>query len=198
MGMTVSLSTRSAAGRRTLLVAVAVVVIALLAVLALALARGRPEERGALAGGRAPAFNLLTFQGGRFNLAEHAGGPVLVYFWASWCLPCRDEAPIIQRLAAEYEDRGYAFVGVNIWDAEKDARAFVQQYGLTFATVADQKGEVYLDFGVERLPTAIMLGPGLQVERRFLGQLREPELRALLDGVRPVDGVRPAGAGQRG
>lgn len=178
-----SLSTRLAAGRRSIFIVAAAVVVVLLVVLGVALARGRSEDQRVLAGGGAPEVRMATLQGGEFNLGEHAQGPVFVYFWASWCLPCRTEAPLIQRLWREYQGRGYTFVGVNIWDGEKDARAFVQEYGLTFPTVADQKGEVYLDFGVERLPTAVMLAPGLKIDRRFVGQLGEPELRTLLDGV---------------
>lgn len=178
-----SLSDRLVVGRRTRFVAAAAVVVVLLVVLGVALARGRSADQRALAGGRAPEVRLATLQGGSFDLRQHADGPVFVYFWASWCLPCRDEAPVIQRLWGEYEARGYTFVGVNIWDAEQDARAFVQRYGLTFPVVADRKGEVYLDFGVERLPTAVMLAPGLTIDQRFLGQLGESELRTLLDGV---------------
>src|SRR5205823_4885119 len=111
---------------------------------------------------------------------DHAGGPVVVYFWASWCTPCAAEAPLIQRLYEEYHARGYTFVGVNIWDAEKDARAFVEEHALTFPVVTDRGGKVYLAFGVENLPMAFFLRPGLQIDQRFLGQLQEPALREML------------------
>ncbi len=154
---------------------------ALLVVLALALGRGRAEETGGVTGS-APTFSLPTLQGGRFALGEHAGGPVFVYFWASWCTPCKAEAPIIQRLwEQEYKGRGYTFVAVNMWDTEQDARKFVHEYGLTFPAVRDEGGKVYLAYGVERLPMAFALRPGLMVEERFLGTLEEEQLRELLD-----------------
>jgi cytochrome c biogenesis protein CcmG, thiol:disulfide interchange protein DsbE len=167
--------------RRAVFLAAAGVLSALLVVLALALDRGRAEETGGVTGS-APAFSLPTLQGGNFALAEHATGPIFVYFWASWCTPCKAEAPVIQRLWEQhYKDRGYTFVAVNMWDTEQEARRFVQEYGLTFPAVRDEGGKVYLAYGVERLPMAFGLRPGLIVEERFLGTLEEEQLRELLD-----------------
>lgn len=131
----------------------------------------------------AAAVTLTTFAGERFRLGDHAEGPVFVYFWASWCEPCKAEAQLIQRLAPEYVAQGHTFVGVNIWDGEADARAFVQRYGLTFPVVRDADGAFYLALGVERLPMAFFLRPGLEIQRRVLGELREPALREALAAI---------------
>lgn len=127
--------------------------------------------------------SLTTFAGERFRLRDHAGGPVFVYFWASWCEPCKAEAQLIQRLAPEYLAQGYTFVGVNIWDGEADARAFAQRYGLTFPVVRDADGAFYLALAVERLPMAFFMHPGLEIDRRVLGELREPVLREALASI---------------
>jgi cytochrome c biogenesis protein CcmG/thiol:disulfide interchange protein DsbE len=167
--------------RRAVFLAAAGVLGALVVVLAIALERGRAEQTGGVTGA-APGFSLPTLQGGTFTLGEHSDRPVFVYFWASWCTPCKAEAQVIQRLwEREYEARGYSFVAVNMWDAEEDARRFVEQYGLTFPAVRDEGGKVYLAYGVERLPMAFALKPGLLVEERFLGELEEQQLRELLD-----------------
>jgi peroxiredoxin len=158
----------------------AVPVAALLVALGLGLARGRSADPAP--GPRAaPAFSSTTLGGETFVLDEHANGPVLVYFWASWCTPCAAEAPVIQQLWGEYRDRGYTFVGVNIWDGEKDARAFATRYGLTFPLVRDTDGTVYLNYGVQQLPMAFFVRPGGEVEERYLGQLEEAGLRRMLD-----------------
>ena len=169
--------------RRTIVLVAGILVAALVAVLAVALARGRTaEDASATALGDPVAFDLPLLQGGgRFRLAEHAGGPVFIYFWASWCAPGAQEAPVIQRLAAEYRDRGYAFVGVNIWDAEADARRFAEAQHLTFPLVTDPGGKTYLAYGVQTLPTAFVLRPGLETDRKFVGALSEAQLRELLD-----------------
>lgn len=167
-------------GRRAVILGVAVPLGALLVALGLGLARGRSADP-APGPSEAPTFSATTLRGERFALAEHADGPVLVYFWASWCTPCAAEAPVIERLWSEYGGRGYTFVGVNIWDGEKDARAFAERYGLTFPLVRDADGAVYLGYGVQQLPMAFFVRPGLQVEERYLGQLEEPALRRMLD-----------------
>jgi cytochrome c biogenesis protein CcmG/thiol:disulfide interchange protein DsbE len=156
----------------------------LLVVLGIALARGIGNRDGSTEStvSEAPAFSLPAFDGTTFSLSEHAGQPVLVYFWASWCEPCKTEAPLIQRLwEQEYRDRGYLFVGVNIWDGSKEAQEFAKDNGLTFPVVRDQENKLYLDFGVESLPMAFFLRPGLEVDRRYLGELNEDDLRKMLD-----------------
>ncbi len=171
------------------IVAAFALALAVVGVLAAGLGRDASSEApaapvpGAASVGAAADASLTTFAGERFRLRDHAGGPVFVYFWASWCEPCKAEAQLIQRLAPEYLAQGYTFVGVNIWDGEADARAFAQRYGLTFPLVRDADGALYLPLAVERLPMAFFLRPGLEIERRVLGELREPELRAALASI---------------
>ena len=133
---------------------------------------------------RASEFSLPTLDGGEISIADHAGGPVFIYFWASWCAPCEREAPLIERLWGEFEPLGYTFLGVNILDSEREAQRFVERHGLTFPTLFDGDGDVYLEFGVNGVPEAYFLSPGLEVERKFLGQLREREFRDMLEDIR--------------
>lgn len=180
--------------RRARLVTVAVGLLLALVVgtLALAMSRGigSPSAGRSDVGGRQmPPFTLNRFDGAPFDLQQHASGPVLVYFWASWCVPCEAEAPVLQRLWPEYRQRGYTFVGVDIWDAESDARRFIERHGLTFPVVADADGRVYVDYGVAALPDAYFLEPGLRARTRYQGALTEQTLRKLLDEL-----ARPGGA----
>lgn len=178
--------TRRLSGRALAAALTGVAILAVVAVLGVALARDSGGNRLLVSDGEqrpAPAFALPTFGGERFSLANHAEGPVFIYFWASWCRPCEVEAPMIQRLWEELRGQGYTFVGVNIWDLERDARAFAQDHGLTFPLVRDP-GSVSVAYGVERLPMAVFLRPGLQIDRRVLGELREQELRELLTRLR--------------
>ncbi|MDA0352279.1 MAG: TlpA disulfide reductase family protein [Chloroflexi bacterium] len=128
-------------------------------------------------------FDLPRFDGSRFILSEHATAPVFIYFWASWCGPCEDEAPVIQKLWPEYEALGYTFVGVNIWDGEDAAREFVNRHGLTFPVVIDGDGTAYLDYGVISIPEAFFLKPGLVVDRKYIGVLTEAPLRERLAAI---------------
>ena len=133
----------------------------------------------------APAFTLTQLDGGTFDFARENQQPVFVYFWASWCVPCQTEAPVIEGLWREYRDRGYVFLGVNMWDQPEDARQFVSEYRLTFPIVADEARAVYVDYGVQGLPTAFFVAPGGAVRSQFSGLLDERTLRGLLDEIAP-------------
>ena len=166
----------------------------LAAVLAVAVSRdvGAPELGIAETGFEsATPFELPALDGGSFALADYAERPLFLYFWASWCAPCAREAPLIQQLWPEYEAAGYVFVGVNMLDGERDARAFATLYALTFPLVTDVAGTVYLDYGVYGLPESFFLRPGLTVQEKFIGELTETELRSMLDAL--VEGSPEAG-----
>ncbi len=177
---------------RALIAAAGLALVVLLAVFAIAMRQGigGPDEGRVDAGGRTmPAFTLQQFDGQPFVAADHARGPLFVYFWASWCIPCQQEAPVIQKLWPEYRDRGYTFIGINIWDAESDARRFIQQYQLTFPLAPDAGRAVYVDYGVSALPASFFLDPGLRARTRYQGPLDEATLRGLLDEMARGEGV---------
>ena len=97
------------------------------------------HQRGAppLASGSAPEFDMTTFDGQRITLADLKGKPVVVNFWASWCIPCRDEAPGLQRAWEQYHDRGLVVLGVDYVDTDADAKKFLAEFGQTYPNGAD-------------------------------------------------------------
>ena len=192
---------------RLLTAGIGLVLVLLMGTLAFAISRGIGSTTDGRSDGRGrqmPPFTLARFDGQPFELASGTGGqstgrgggegsgPVFVYFWASWCIPCQAEAPIIQKLWPEYQQRGYRFVGVNIWDAESDARRFIEQQKLTFPVVADTDGRVYVDYGVAALPDSYFLEPGLRARARYQGAITEDTLRRLLDELAPPASGKPA------
>ena len=128
-------------------------------------------------------FFLQDLSGKTFHLAEHSSKPIFLYFWASWCAPCRDEAPIIQKIWPEYERKGYLFVGVNVWDSEEKARKFVNEYDINFPIVIDE-GNTYIDYGVYALPEAFFLSKNLKIDAKYIGSLSEDQLRGRLDKIK--------------
>ena len=171
---------------RLLVIGVGSALLALIAVLAIASLRDVGQEPlGEVDPGieRAAEFTLPALDGAEISIADYADRPIFLYFWASWCAPCEREAPLIERLWREYEPLGYAFLGVNILDSEREARRFAERHGLTFPSLLDADGEVYLEFGVNGVPEAYFLSPGLQVQHKFLGELRESEFREMLEAI---------------
>ncbi len=90
-----------------------------------------------LEAGAAPQFELKTFDGQTLRLAELKGKPVVLNFWASWCVPCRDEAPALQAMWEKYKDQGLMVIGVDYVDTEPEAKKFMQEFGITYPTGAD-------------------------------------------------------------
>jgi cytochrome c biogenesis protein CcmG/thiol:disulfide interchange protein DsbE len=104
-------------------------------------------------GSEAPSFELPLLDGsGTLTDEDLRGDPVVINFWASWCIPCREEAPLLERTWRAYRDNGVVFLGVNIKDAENDARRFLKEFDITYPTVRDLDQGLTRDFGVKGLP----------------------------------------------
>jgi cytochrome c biogenesis protein CcmG/thiol:disulfide interchange protein DsbE len=119
----------------------------------------------ATVGDTAPEFELPTLSGDTLSSADLKGHPVVINFWASWCLPCREEAPLLERTWRRYRDEGVIFLGVNIKDAGSDAKAFVEEFDITYPVVRDLDQELTRSFGVRGLPETFFVDH----EWRFVG-----------------------------
>jgi DsbE subfamily thiol:disulfide oxidoreductase len=105
----------------------------------------------------APQFTLPNLEGGKVGLKDFRGKLVLLNFWASWCVPCREEMPAMERLYQKYRDHGFVIVGVNLKDDKKSALSFVKELKITFPIAFDPNGEVGLIYGAWGLPTTYLI-----------------------------------------
>jgi cytochrome c biogenesis protein CcmG/thiol:disulfide interchange protein DsbE len=101
----------------------------------------------------APAFTLDRLdRDGQLGVGDLRGKAVVVNFWASWCIPCRDEAPVLQKTYERYRGRGLVVLGVDVNDFRQDARRFMRRYGVTYPVVYDGKGSTVGKWGVRGFP----------------------------------------------
>ena len=92
------------------------------------------------------------------SLKDFRGKLVLLNFWATWCEPCREEMPAMERLYQEFKDKGFVVLAVDIKDRQRDALAFVKELKLTYPVVFDPEGKAGLLYGAWGLPTTYLIG----------------------------------------
>lgn len=109
-------------------------------------------------GGPTPDFTLPTLAREKVSLKEVRGKLVFLNFWASWCVPCREEMPAIERLYQEFKAKGLVVLAVNVKDRRKKAVEFVKELKLTYPVLFDPDGQVGLLYGAWGLPTTYLIG----------------------------------------
>ena len=119
---------------------------------------------------------------GRVSLAELRGFPVVINFWASWCRPCKAEAPILAA-AAKAERGRVVFLGVDVKDFTTDARRFAEDNGFNYVSVRDTQS-VYDDYGLTGLPETFFLDKRGRVVSHFIGEIGRDELAESLRAAR--------------
>ena len=133
----------------------------------------------------APDFTLPRLDGdGQLSLAGFDGKPRVVNFWASWCGPCRDEAPLLQDAARTYRDR-LVVVGVDYQDFTGDARKFVHAFGLTYPIGRDGNGSLLARWGVSAAPESFFIDRAGKVVAHVPGAVTKTTLAA---GIRKALG----------
>ena len=153
---------RKGLGLGSILLLLAVAAIAL--VFGLALARKNQTQPTA---GPAPDFTLTTLDGGQINLASLKGRVVVVNFWASWCGPCRQEAPVLERVWQQYKDKDVVVVGVAYTDTEKNAKAYLQQFGNTYPNGLDIGTKISELYNIQGVPETFIIDRNGNISRFF-------------------------------
>ena len=120
-----------------------------------------------------PRFDLPTLSGDeRVVLAEYIGKPMVINFWASWCFPCRREAPILERAAKRYADR-VVFIGVDVRDFNGDAKKFVADYGVSYPIAYDGPGKLWEPWGITGLPETFFVDRSGTIVAHKVGEIAD-------------------------
>lgn len=131
----------------------------------------------------APAIEGTTVQGGRLDLASFKGKVVVVNFWASWCAPCRAEAPTLQKVSEETKASGVQFVGVDIKDGKDNAAAFQRTFKITYPSLYDQAGQIALSFRdvpPNAVPSTLVIDRQGRIAARAIGSISYSPLRDIV------------------
>ena len=182
--------------RRRLFIAAAVLVpaVAVLALLAYGFWTDSRYIPSPLVGKPAPTFNLTLFDGSVLRLEEQRGKVAFVNFWASWCVPCREEAPALEAASRAYRPRDVVFIGINIQDKEPDARAFVDEFGITYANGIDHGSRIAMDYGVYGIPETFIIDRAGRITYKQIGAMSAATIAAKLDET--LSGVAGASEGR--
>jgi cytochrome c biogenesis protein CcmG/thiol:disulfide interchange protein DsbE len=165
-------------GRGSIILLICIVLIAVLVGIQLA-RQGQTQPTS----GPAPDFTLTTLDGGQIRLADLKGSVVVVNFWASWCVPCRDEAPALQAIWERYRDQGVILLGVAYTDTERGARAFMAEYGMTYPNGLDIGTRISEMYNITGVPETFIIDRNGEVARFYMVALTEDRLAAELDAV---------------
>jgi peroxiredoxin len=117
----------------------------------------------------APAFSLRDLSGRTVALGDFRGRLVLVNFFATWCVPCREEMPALERLYRRYRDQGLVVLALSVRESAGEVGAFVQEFGLSFPVLLDGEAEAASRFGVRPIPATYLVGEDGTLRWRALG-----------------------------
>ncbi len=131
----------------------------------------------------APDFTLTTFEGTTISLEGLKGRPIVINFWASWCPPCRIEAPLLERTWRAYKNRDVVFIGVDVQDREEDALNYIREFDITYPNGPDPTGEISIDYGVSGLPVTFFVSRQGEIVRRWVGAIERSVLISSIEEI---------------
>jgi len=148
-------------------------VLALLGLLGWGLIQGYAGPRSE---GPAPDFTLYTFDGQEITLSDLQGQVVVINFWASWCPPCRDEAPYLESSWRKFKDQGVVFLGVDYVDTETEALAYIAEFDITYPNGPDIGTRISQAYRIQGVPETFFVGKDGTLRGVKVGPLFPPEL----------------------
>jgi len=152
---------------------VGVAIVAFLLLLSYGLLSG--PESDPLNEGPAPDFSLQRFDGGQLSLADLHDQVIIVNFWGSWCAPCREEAPVLEKVWQEYQGQDVTFIGIAYKDTEGKARAFLDEFDITYPNALDPGNRIARSYRVQGVPETFFI-KDREIASLYIGPLSEDQL----------------------
>jgi cytochrome c biogenesis protein CcmG/thiol:disulfide interchange protein DsbE len=136
-------------------------------------------------GRQAPDFRLESLDGRQVSLADYAGQVVLLNFWATWCPPCKEEIPAIEKAYQAHRDDGFVVLGINDGEASEVIRAFADELGITYPVLIDKRGDVAAQYRRRGLPLTVIVDRDGVIQVRHEGYLTADQLDSYLSHLLP-------------
>ena len=134
-------------------------------------------------GGAAPDFTLPSIDGTPVRLSELKGKPVFINFWATWCVPCREEMPLMREVYEQNREKGLVILAVDMEEDASLVRRWVEQGGYTFTFLLDSDGELIKRYNVTAAPTSYFVGPDGLIRDVKLGALSRSDMQAKVEKI---------------
>ena len=139
-----------------------------------------------LIGHPAPDFSLAVLSSrpaSTIHLASLKGKLVMLNFWASWCVPCQHEAPLLQATWRSVQKQGVIFLGIDFQDARNDGLNFLHTYGITYLNVVDSTGATAINYGLSGVPETFFLNRQGIIVSKVIGELTKQTLQSNLQAL---------------
>ncbi|MCB0063734.1 MAG: TlpA family protein disulfide reductase [Caldilineaceae bacterium] len=141
------------------------------------------EQRAA---GAAPNFTFTTFEGETISLADLRGQGVVLNFWASWCDPCREEAELLEQTWQQEKENGVVFLGLDYLDQEPAAKAYLEEYRVSYPNGPDLQSKAARDYGIKGVPETFFIDPEGRIAYMVIGPIvNAGQMEQGLSQIRP-------------
>ncbi len=138
-------------------------------------------NKGQADSGVAPDFTITSFDEETITLSDLHGQVVIINFWASWCPPCRNEAPYLEATWRKYKDQGVVFIGVDYVDTEAKALAYIDEFDITYFNGPDMGTRISSDYNIQGVPETYYIAKNGEIRGVKVGPLVSPELDQKID-----------------
>ncbi len=145
---------------------------------------GDQEKRIPKAGDKLPDFKLMTSAGQAVSLSDYRGKPVIVNFWGTFCPPCVEETPALQRQYEKWKQDGLVILGVNLDEEPIRVANFTRQFGVSYPIVIDQRLELARKFGVYEYPTTYFIDRSGVIRNIYVGGMQESFIESMVARIR--------------
>ncbi len=145
------------------------------------------RESTQLAGAPAPDFSITSFEGETYSLESLRGTPMLINFWASWCVECYKEAALLEQASQDFKGK-VLFLGIDYLDTEKDALAYLEKYGVTYPSGPDIESRMAKAYRITGVPETFFVTADGQIIHVQIGPIERPQLYQLLEKLAATGG----------